>query len=73
MRGIRGFVVCNIYSCNIRRCTVMYTVQNWSEGGQTPAQVEKLLIVYLIVELLCIKFLQSALTLDHSTELYSCV
>ena len=25
----------------------MYTVQNWSEGGQTPAQVEELLIVYL--------------------------
>ena len=46
MRGIRGFVVCNIYSCNIRRCTVMYTVQNWSEGGgQTPAQVEELLII----------------------------
>ena len=49
MRGIRGFVVCNIYSCNIRRCTVMYIVQNWSEGGQTPAQVEELLIVYLVI------------------------
>ena len=46
VRGIRGFVVCNIYSCNIRRCTVMYTVQNWSEGGgQIPAQVEELLII----------------------------
>ena len=38
--GIRGFVVCTIYSCNIRRCTVMYIVQNWSEGGETPTQVE---------------------------------
>ena len=37
-------LVCNIYSCNTR-CTVMYIVQNWSEGGQTPAQVEELLIV----------------------------
>ena len=36
-------LVCNIYSCNTR-CTVMYIVQNWS-GGQTPAQVEELLIV----------------------------
>ena len=53
----------------------MYIVQNWSEGGgQTPAQVEELLTVqvYLIVALLCMKFLQSALTLDHSTNLYSC-
>ena len=50
MRGIRGFVVCNIYSCNIRRCIVMcYIVQNWSEGGQTPAQVEELLIIYLVI------------------------
>ena len=62
----------------------MYVVQNWSVGGgETTAQVEELLTVqveelltvqvYLIVALLCMKFQQSALTLDHSTELYSCV
>ena len=58
MRGIRRFIVCNIYSCNIRRFTVVYVVQNWSEGGETTAQVEELLTVqvYLIVVLLCMKF-----------------
>ena len=27
----------------------LYSVQNWSEGGQTPAQVEELLIIYLVI------------------------
>ena len=27
LRGIRGFLVCKIYTCDTRRCTVMYIVQ----------------------------------------------